>query len=243
MNEQDDFDVARSIQRVTRDRYSAWQFIQGFTETWQALLLSGDGNDEEQIAFAELRLGVRLPAALREAYELLGRRTDLTSNQDRLLQPEALRLDPSGEVLVFRLENQNNARWGIRLKESTQDDPPVLFENLAGRGGGWRPWLPTTSLAIVEIILSETMFGRGVEVTDNAPLDADSAALVERSYRHMDFPEYPAWTDPDGLGVRWFYGSKAVLREDSREWLWVLALRPADLAEVKAALPLDWLGG
>jgi hypothetical protein len=41
------------------------------------------------------------------------RRADLTSNQDALLAPDQLRLDQTGDALVFRLENQSCARWGI----------------------------------------------------------------------------------------------------------------------------------
>jgi hypothetical protein len=61
---------------------------------------------------------------------------------------------------------------GDPVAESTQDDPPVVYENRAGCGNGWQPWLPSTSSTFVEIVLSEIILGRGVEVTDRTlPLD------------------------------------------------------------------------
>jgi hypothetical protein len=47
----------------------------------------GNGYGKADIDAAEERLGVRFPAAVREAYGLFGRRADLTSNQDRQLRP------------------------------------------------------------------------------------------------------------------------------------------------------------
>jgi hypothetical protein len=73
--------------------------------------MEGDGWSEADIVTEEECLGIRLPAALREAYGLFGRREDLTSNQDFLFSPGELCLSDGGQVLIFRHENQGCARW------------------------------------------------------------------------------------------------------------------------------------
>ncbi|WP_308294009.1 SMI1/KNR4 family protein [Streptomyces sp. UNOC14_S4] len=134
------FDLAASLARGVEDRSGAWAFIQGFAAHWTgADLGSDDGWTEAELAAAEKRLGVRLPAALREAYLLFGRRQDLTSNHDVLLGPAELYVDDVKEALVFRHENQGAASWGILL-DSLQDDDPAVFirPDLADKSTGCR---------------------------------------------------------------------------------------------------------
>src|SRR5262249_49550651 len=57
---------------------------------WTRPLARGDGYDEDLLWVAGERLGERLPAALRDAYLLFGRRADLTACQDPLLPPDRL---------------------------------------------------------------------------------------------------------------------------------------------------------
>jgi hypothetical protein len=52
--------------------------------------MEGDGWNEADIVTEAKCLGIRFPAALRRAYQLFGRREDLTSNQDSLLSPSEL---------------------------------------------------------------------------------------------------------------------------------------------------------
>jgi hypothetical protein len=72
--------------------------------------MEGDGWNEADIVTEAKCLGIRFPAALRRAYQLFGRREDLTSNQNSLLSPSELFLSESGRVLIFRRENQVCAR-------------------------------------------------------------------------------------------------------------------------------------
>jgi cell wall assembly regulator SMI1 len=115
------FDIGCELAADLGDRSGAWRFIRGFTDNWTAPLGAGDGWDEADLAEAEERLGVSFPAAFREAYLLLGRREDLTSNHAVLLSPARLYLDDE-KVLVFREENQGAAFWGMLLS----DGSPVL---------------------------------------------------------------------------------------------------------------------
>jgi hypothetical protein len=87
-------DISAEVAAAVGGRAGVWQFIRDFAGLWRSSLADGDGYGEADINAAEERLGVRFPAAVREAYELFGRRTDLTSNQDRLFRPGELRLVP-----------------------------------------------------------------------------------------------------------------------------------------------------
>jgi hypothetical protein len=129
------FDVSSEIAAAIGDRAGVWRFIRDFAGQWLSPLAEDDGWSEADIISAEKRLRVRFPAALREAYGLFGRREDLTSNQDRLLRPGQLCLSGSGQVLIFRWENQGCAQWGVRLDQPGHPDPPVVWEGLGASGG------------------------------------------------------------------------------------------------------------
>ncbi|NEE18645.1 SMI1/KNR4 family protein, partial [Streptomyces sp. SID7499] len=60
-----EFDLAESLARGVTGRSGAWSFIQGFAAHWADALQNGDGWTEADLAEAEERLGVQLPAALR----------------------------------------------------------------------------------------------------------------------------------------------------------------------------------
>jgi hypothetical protein len=108
---------------------------------------------------AEQRLGVKLPVALREAYLLFGRRADLTACQDPLLPPDRLRVDHSGSIMVFRVENQHCAEWGVATGDDwNQADPPVYVRQRDDRR--WEPFLDRVPAACVEMVLSEVLLGR-----------------------------------------------------------------------------------
>ncbi|WP_220449462.1 SMI1/KNR4 family protein [Nonomuraea longispora] len=107
------FEVIQEFPAAMADRAGAWNFIRGFAATWRSPLADGDGWSEADLDAAEARLGLRLPAALREAYQLFGRRTDLTSLQDVLLSPADLKV--TDQALVFRVENQAAVFWGIPI--------------------------------------------------------------------------------------------------------------------------------
>jgi cell wall assembly regulator SMI1 len=81
------FDVGQEVAASRGSRQGAWRFIRRFAEAWLTPLSDDDGWTEADLQAAEQRLGVRLPAAIREAYALFGRRQDLTSMQDWLLTP------------------------------------------------------------------------------------------------------------------------------------------------------------
>ena len=79
------FDVGRAVGAGLGDRRRVLEFIDEFAAAWTRPLSREDGYGEDVLQSVEEHLGVRLPPALREAYLVLGKRTDLTARQDPLL--------------------------------------------------------------------------------------------------------------------------------------------------------------
>jgi hypothetical protein len=120
-----DFDVVRGVGTLT-DRAAAWRFIGDFAAGWLRPLGPADGVSDEDLDAAAARLGVRLPAAVREAYRMFGRRDDLTNANGTLLSPARLDYDPTRQLLVFRAANQGVEYYAVSLADPANDDPPVL---------------------------------------------------------------------------------------------------------------------
>lgn len=232
------FDLAREVATAVGSRAGIWHFIRRFADWWVSPLKDGDGWSEADIALEEDRLGIRFPAALREAYQLFGQRSNLTSNQDCMFGPGELGLSDSGQVLIFRRENQACARWGVRLD---QPDPAVVWQGRStGEWTDWAPYFDRFSLACLEMVLSESLFtGSGLD--DNRALDAAALTALEETFTRLAIPEYPMWTQwPAGLPIRWFAGPDVILREDAETWVWVRARTPAALIAMRQAMRGDW---
>jgi hypothetical protein len=75
------------------------------------------------LAAAQKRLGVRIPAALRDYYLLAGRERRFNACHDRLLAPAEWSVDK--KRLIFMEENQKVVWWGVSTRNPDSDDPPV----------------------------------------------------------------------------------------------------------------------
>jgi hypothetical protein len=233
---------AQSLMGV-RDAGSAVAFIEWFAREWLTPVRDGDGCTAEEVAVAEERLGLRLPASLVAFYRLLGRRKDLTSIQDRLVPLRSLTVEHG--VLIYRIENQACAAWGVRVSDLGLADPPVVVCGGPGGyrdGSPWRPFLGSFSLAAVGVVLEEAILPHGPGCHDNRELNEADVVRLEELYERLPFPDYPGWWQPGNQSIiRWFGGPDVLLREDAGTWLWVLARSTASLARVRDALPGEWL--
>lgn len=142
-----------------------------FAERWHRAigepLRPGDGFAEADLAAAERRLGVALPAAVRSAYLRSGRRYG--SGPDRLLGPDALRVDAG--MLVFRTGRLGE--WAVPA-DAAAADPPVSLRDAGA--AGWRTSVGSFSELWVELVL-------GASVDADGPLtDAcrPAAAALDR---------------------------------------------------------------
>jgi hypothetical protein len=235
-------DLVEAVREGVADRAAAWRFVRRFAEEWATPLSACDGCDERELAAAEVRLGVRLPDALREAYGLLGHRLDLTSHHDKLLASERLHLDDAGEAVVFRRENQGCASWGVLLADLEQPDPPVYMRpDLADRRAEkWGPWTERVSHAFIEIVLSEALHADDVLGDFLDGLETEHMAVLRRAFVPLPLPAYPITAEPFGQS-RWYAGSDVILRSDGDEVFLVRARTEPAMAAVRDLLPGDWL--
>ncbi|GCE28541.1 hypothetical protein KDA_40250 [Dictyobacter alpinus] len=84
----------------------------------------GDGYKETIIQAAEIQLGCRLPATLRNFYATWGRHKDLTSRNQSLVGPDQLVV--RSDALIFCFENQAVYSWAIRHEDLDKANPPVV---------------------------------------------------------------------------------------------------------------------
>src|SRR5262245_21487495 len=223
---------------VMLGRPHAWDFIRRFAAAWATPIGDDDGCSDAELDEAEDRLDLSLPDAFREAYRLLGRRRDLTSNQDTLLAPHQLWVEDDYR-LVYRRENQNCAVWAVDLANSASVDPPTVWREHGGHE--WRPFLHRFSDACVRVVRSESMFAGPLELSDNRELDDASLAVLE-TYRRLNFPDYDLWAAaPVGPPVRWFAAPGVLLCDHAQTWLWVRALTAEAIEDVRHRFPPDWI--
>ncbi|WNM32764.1 SMI1/KNR4 family protein [Streptomyces sp. Li-HN-5-11] len=234
------FGVARALDVGMSYRERAWIFIRSFAAAWGDALAEDDGTPGTGLAQAEAMLGCLLPAALQEFYALVGSRPGLVAIQGRLLPSREVFVDDvCGGVLVFRSENQGCAFWGVRLTGLDRDDPPVIVQ----ARHGWVPFLDRVSLACVELVLSEALFGGGGGLCNACELSADLLGAVPEYFQRVQLPDCPMWTGPEEFPVRWFSAPGKLLRQDGlsvHSWLHVRGRTRADLDAICAAVPGRW---
>ncbi len=95
-------------------------------EDWIRPLEPGDGLSMSEIEAAELKLGVKLPLALKELYGLVGNALDDLNQQNYLLPVGELRL--KDDKVIFYVENQSCGDWSFQVGDSKDDDPPVWID-------------------------------------------------------------------------------------------------------------------
>lgn len=229
-----DFDLSKQITQAIQGRCETWNFIRSFASHWVTPLKEADGYSEADLLAAEERLGISLPAALKEAYTLFGRRSDLTRNQEYLLEPTALYLDH--EALIFRHENQGAFFWGILVADLQHPDPPVyncsvIVNNVVEN---WEPWLGRFSLACIDLIMWESLHDSR-RATEFCEIDDEELKLVEQLYQEVPYPkELAPWH------TRWFTGTDLLLCYTDAG-LYVRACTLGAICSVRQNLPFDWL--
>lgn len=239
-----EFDVA-SVLRAARADGALLRFVEEFAAAFARPIDDCDGFGELELREAEERIGVRVPSALREAYLVFGRRADLTRSQDPLLPPSRLRLDVTNNVLVFRAESQACASWGIALDALDRDDPPVLVDHAPDRGSRWSPFIDRTSLAVLDLVLSETTLGGGRELRDMCEVSSDELPNILTGYSRLELPDYPNPGWAEYMPIRWYSAPGRLLRVDAETesfaWLVARGRRRHDLKAMVREIRGRWM--
>ncbi|MEU9197909.1 hypothetical protein [Streptomyces hundungensis] len=127
-----------------------------------------------------------------------------------MLEPDELLLDPSGELLVFRSENQGCAGWGVALADLSREDPPVALFGDRLPGSSRLDYRDRFSLACVETVLSEAASASGSEGR-TCQATPEVVACLEEEFAQVALSPYPAWFAPAGPPVRWFSAAGLLL--------------------------------
>ncbi|MFB7944831.1 SMI1/KNR4 family protein [Kitasatospora phosalacinea] len=223
-------DLPAALAAALADRTAAWRLIADLAAFWGAPLQPGDGRTGAELDDAEARLGLRLPAALREAHLLLGNRPDLTSNHDTLLPPAELYVDQG--CLVHRVENQGCAYWGVPLAALGQDDPPtVTWLDLAPpQVAEPAPWTARLSVEFLAVVLTEPLLDQDAHVDVG---EVDPADLTE-------WTELPRLHEP-GIDARFHARPDALLLVQEGSWVVLRAAGEAALDELRQRRPVSWI--
>jgi len=97
-----------------------------YRETFERLgfsLAPHHATTDDDLAVAEKRLRITVPASLKEYYRTAGREVALNAAHNRLLPPDEW--DVSDQKLVFLEENQGVVVWSVDVSAHA-DDPPVF---------------------------------------------------------------------------------------------------------------------
>ncbi|MGW2180284.1 hypothetical protein ACWCXX_19675 [Streptomyces sp. NPDC001732] len=150
-------------------------------------------------------------------------------------------MDGGREALVFRHENQGAASWGILLEALDEEDPAVFVRaDLADKSAGrWEAWLDRLSLALVEMVLSESVQADDELCDFLVDFDEHGAGLLQQKCVRLPFPAYPACEKE--AGTRWFLGSGVLLRDDDGAALYARGRTEEALDGIRDLVPGDWL--
>jgi hypothetical protein len=176
------------------DRVERLRRVALFVEAWWGPLGPDDGVPEDELRAAEKRLGVPLPAAMREAYARLGQRVEIVSAFDQLVSPRRLRRK-DGRVVLWHLDDANE--WFVRERDLGLPDPPLFVRDRDH--GRWHehpalPRDPSFSRFFVWKALDQATagcrYGNSVDMSPRTdPPDALDAlaAEVARRFTLLDF--------------------------------------------------------
>jgi hypothetical protein len=231
------FSVTGDLVELPDDAAAVCELISSFLESWN---VTQPGLDlslaENEVREAEYRLGLALPVALRWMLTNVGAGHNVIGRQDFLVHPRCLEIDDQG-VLVYRVENQHCAKWGVRVDEIGYLDPPVIWKDLQA-GAEWCSYQQRLSVDLLEMVFNEAMLSPEAnvlqtELASGAPPELDSLP-------RLAIPEHVFWPLPEGPPVRWYGMRDCLIRNDGDVWLWAFGRTADDVNRATRAIPGEW---
>jgi hypothetical protein len=218
----------------------------GFVARWYEPLETEDGVDPVALEAAEGRLGVVLPASLKEYLLLAGLRRDLNLEVDtgrpdyavQMVQPRAWTLQ-DGLVVVAR--NGRHPAYGYTPEQlSSADDPPPTIaypdpiETVYEPGGHTQENASTLEFLCQRLVAATTLRGQR--------FSAERAQGWIKRLQRAGFEEpYPAWQTWPGISeFRTFCANGALVRytpESNEGWA---AIRTPSALEHFESLGVRW---
>jgi hypothetical protein len=137
-------------------------------------------------------------------------------------------------VLVFYVENQSVIRWGIRLSDVRQDDPPVVVEDDESRGQ-WLTENTTTSEFALEMLVFAAKWSKTNKCWGNGGANEAAVRLIETAFPRSRFPDWhwPAYPTR-------FYGGEEIIIEPNGcvddTWLWACARSEPEFRRLEGLL-------
>lgn len=228
-------------------RRPRWRAFAAFVARWFVRPLQDhSGTPSVLLDAVERKLGA-LPLALREWYELCGRRPDVLGNvQDRATEPDELRPDEEGLVAVY-VQSQGALAWGVRREDLDRDDPAAFMSENPGRVA-----LACDSLAafLHRMVVHQSFARRGAVVARHGGADAAALATIARAWPQLAFaplrwevgPDVPEAERGYELGAYVLHGDDDVLIEVDTLGHVSLQARDAEtLGRARALLPtVEW---
>ena len=155
-----------------------WNLLREVIGQWYRPLDTGDGCPVEELVAVEERLAIKLPTALREWYQIAGRRKDVWSKQDFLLLPEILEIHEG--YVVFLVENQGVWRCAVRVEECEHEDPPVYISDLDDETL-WNRQSLSVSMFAIELLAYNIKFGANMVWWASGYLEKEAINAIEAS--------------------------------------------------------------
>lgn len=220
-------------------REDRWSLLTDFVAEWHTPLQAGDGYSAAELDAAEQRLGLKLPLALREWYQLAGQREDITSMQNFLVSPEELGIHEENGLLVFHCENQQVVEWGVQASDLGLADPPVWLDDSGLHDTQQEPIQENNTLSefVLQMVVLDTMFNPKV-FQALGRVTPQTVESVEQNFVRLGLPDWHWPSYPTQ-----FYGGDDILVQASRGedlWLQVTARSLAAFEKAKTALGITW---
>ena len=158
------------------DLYRRTYATLGFT------LGASDGISSDEIASAENKLGIKLPAGLRDYYLVAGHESALNHAYNQLYTPKELKTHP--DKLVFMEENQCVVVWGIDVGPQAGDDPAVYQGPIVKKQpSGWHLEEKECSAFLVFMLHLQAAFGGGMPCTASGPAQRELTATLDDGWQ------------------------------------------------------------
>lgn len=141
------------------------------------------GFSETEILELEKKLDIILPAKLREYYLELGKHENINYSHNRLLKPDSEIGFSDDGCLVFYVENQVVAFWGIRKEDLKFDNPPIWVKYDTIEKSDWMIETQTTeNFFLLMAVYNGTLGGLPYNGNFLGSVDSEIVDFVEENF-------------------------------------------------------------